>query len=400
MKLSKVRERLLDLTKSNKLLNFKEQKYTTLKIEYPSIDGIFDVVLENTSGLDVFNIEKVCKSKLGITDITKESYESVEPHIEGMYKSNSLVFYKYDNSVLSTLKNIKKKTDEYIEEKGVNILYLALGFLNYVEDNISYSAPLILIPVKIINKKLDEYNISMLDEEAILNPTLRYMLEDQYKIKLRSLSEIETPSQYLEYVKSEVKDINWYVIPEAYLGLFSFNKINMYEDLKNNESYILKNPLITNLLSENKKELPLLDSTPDTYEVVDADSTQLEAIKAILRGESIVLEGPPGCGKSQTITNIISSLLMNGKKVLFVSEKQAALNVVYDKLKKTGLSEFSLELHSTKTNKRLVIEEFRNTLLSDDIKLTNPNRDIELKDSIALNLNYYSYNSLLGLSYN
>ena len=95
----------------------------------------------------------------------------------------------------------------------------------------------------------------------------------------------------------------------------------------------------------------------DTYQTRDADSSQQEAIAAAKRGVSFVLQGPPGTGKSQTIANIIAECLSDGKRVLFVSEKMAALKVVYDRLREDGVSEFCLQAHSEQANKREVVQE-------------------------------------------
>ena len=97
-------------------------------------------------------------------------------------------------------------------------------------------------------------------------------------------------------------------------------------------------------------------------QVVDADSSQLRAIATVSQNYDLVLEGPPGTGKSQTITNLIAQALSTGKTVLFVAEKMAALEVVYRRLCAVGLGEFCLELHSTKANKRSVMQDLRNTL--------------------------------------
>ena len=93
-----------------------------------------------------------------------------------------------------------------------------------------------------------------------------------------------------------------------------------------------------------------------------ADSSQVEAISAALSEKSFVLHGPPGTGKSQTITNIIANALYRGKKVLFVAEKMAALQVVQRRLDSIGLAPFCLELHSNKAKKSSVIEQLRHTV--------------------------------------
>ncbi len=148
----------------------------------------------------------------------------------------------------------------------------------------------------------------------------------------------------------------------------------MYKDLKNNAAKILENKNVRALLGEEICENSLQDIADEKtiedsplHNVVDADSSQIEAIATARNGKSFVLQGPPGTGKSQTITNIIVECLANGKRVLFVSEKLAALNVVYDKLKKAGLEEFCLELHSYKTNKKDVITELCHTLKAPNI---------------------------------
>ncbi len=96
--------------------------------------------------------------------------------------------------------------------------------------------------------------------------------------------------------------------------------------------------------------------------MVDADSTQMAAVASALAGRSFVLQGPPGTGKSQTITNLIAAAVAAGKTVLFVSEKMAALEVVYRRLRQVGLGDFCLELHSHKSNKKEVLESLGRTL--------------------------------------
>ena len=100
----------------------------------------------------------------------------------------------------------------------------------------------------------------------------------------------------------------------------------------------------------------------DSCQVVSADSSQQDAIELSRRGESFIMQGPPGTGKSQTITNMIAQALADGRRVLFVAEKMAALQVVYRKLQDAGLSDFCLPIHSHKANKRDVLSELKRTL--------------------------------------
>ncbi|WP_159189817.1 AAA domain-containing protein, partial [Escherichia coli] len=111
-----------------------------------------------------------------------------------------------------------------------------------------------------------------------------------------------------------------------------------------------------------------IDSYPDIHDKVplidDADSSQHSALIDAIRGQNLVIEGPPGSGKSQTITNLIAAALLNGKKVLFVAEKMAALEVVKRRLDRAGLGQFCLELHSHKTHKRKVLDDINARLVS------------------------------------
>ncbi len=178
---------------------------------------------------------------------------------------------------------------------------------------------------------------------------------------------------YLNAVQKAVKNNNWTVASEVGLSLFAFLKINMYSDLDRSKENLVSNPIVRTIAGDasaaqhipeelndydfDKKLKPV-----DVFQVVDADSSQQEAILCAKKGISFVLQGPPGTGKSQTITNIIAECLADGKKVLFVSEKMAALDVVHKRLTSAGLDDFCLVLHSHKANKKAVLEQLRKSL--------------------------------------
>jgi hypothetical protein len=111
-----------------------------------------------------------------------------------------------------------------------------------------------------------------------------------------------------------------------------------------------------------EKDVDKVELPDKTYQVLDADSSQRVSIEYALRGQSFVMKGPPGTGKSQTIANIIAECIANGKSVLFVSDKMAALEVVYKRLSEVGLAHFCLELHSSKANKQQVVAELKRSL--------------------------------------
>jgi very-short-patch-repair endonuclease len=203
-------------------------------------------------------------------------------------------------------------------------------------------------------------------DHGLMIPGLDPLPEDE--------SGLDVP-QILRAVRQAVRDIDrWDVLDEARIGLFSFRKFLMWRDLTERADDLLKNPVVEHLV--NRPDQPFdpdgafprperLDEerTPtDTYCPLPADSSQLAAVFAAAEGRSFVLEGPPGTGKSQTITNLIAHCLTEGKTILFVSEKMAALNVVHRRLVSVGLGRYCLELHSNKAHKREVIGQLEEAL--------------------------------------
>ncbi len=271
------------------------------------------------------------------------------------------------------------------EESGVNILYLALGFLNWYEDKaaaIARSAPLILLPVELVrNQRTSTYDVRMRDDDVVTNLPLQQRLRDDFGIQLPEIEidELWTPSTYFEQVKAIIgPQSSWSIERDAIqLGFFSFSKLLMYRDLSIDmwpEGAIAAHALTKGLLYEGfEAEPPLFrdgerldDVLPPEkmFHVVDADASQARVIEEVRSGRNLVVQGPPGTGKSQTITNIIAAAVKEGKRVLFVAEKMAALSVVHDRLVKVGLQDICLELHSRSANKTAVLAELARTLNS------------------------------------
>lgn len=268
-----------------------------------------------------------------------------------------------------------------LAEQGVNTLFVALGFLEWCAPDTPEQlvlAPLLLLPVELQRTPLGaEYALRLIDDEMVLNPTLAYKLRQDYGLILPELPE-DTDELDIKQFFADIEQIitgsaGWQVVPAATLGLFSFLKLLMYDELARAADTIATHPILTVLAGEaSPPDLPDIaahDSRPpeQVYQVLDADASQQEAIAAARAGASFVLQGPPGTGKSQTIANIIAECLADGKRVLFVSEKMAALQVVSDRLRQCGLSEFCLDLHSHKTSKRAVLTALGAALESGDL---------------------------------
>lgn len=278
-----------------------------------------------------------------------------------------------------SLRRLEEQARLALEEQGVNTLFLALGMLHYEESRDSelvFKAPVVLLPVELIRKSARSgYHIHATGEDPIVNPALIEYLK-QYGITLPELPDSNTiPEDYdLQSLLSAASELiarkqGWAVKTDIYLGLFSFQKFVMYKDLEANGAEFALHRLIRQLvlrsggqvagLPDEIRSMALDDEFPpeSTFQVVDADSSQLRAIATCARGHDVVIEGPPGTGKSQTITNLIAQALAADKSVLFVAEKMAALEVVHNRLVQAGLGEACLELHSTKANKRIVMKE-------------------------------------------
>ncbi len=209
------------------------------------------------------------------------------------------------------------------------------------------------------------YRLQPLDEDAVFNPTLRKRLEMDFRLKLPDFdldNGFELSTAFEDIRKAIPPSSGWQVNASCHLALFHFSKLLMYSDLDQGLPALSSQPVIRALAGDPAALPPEPAGLPgpqeydaklrpeDSFQVLDADSSQQEAVQAALAGVSFVLQGPPGTGKSQTITNMIAELIANGKRVLFVSQKMAALDVVKGNLEKCGLGDRCLELHDPKKN--------------------------------------------------
>jgi very-short-patch-repair endonuclease len=276
-----------------------------------------------------------------------------------------------------------------IEEQGVNILYLAIGYLKWIDTSNNKTerfAPLLLIPVDLIRQSVsDRFAIKWREEDLQDNLSLAEKLSIEFGVTLPLISSEENDSFDLDGFFKRVRETiapipGWSVeVDSMCIGFFSFAKFLMYKDLDSASWPELNSPtqhsLIRRLLRPDvesyngeglnqwtgKEKLDELLPVVRLDHVVDADSSQTIAIELVREGRNLVIQGPPGTGKSQTITNIIATAVLDGKKVLFVAEKLAALEVVKLRLEKEGLGVLCLELHSNKAKKSAVANELKLT---------------------------------------
>ena len=287
------------------------------------------------------------------------------------------------------LRNLRRRDREWEEEQGLNVLFLALGFLNWVDaDGEQARSPLVLIPCDLERKSPREaFRLRREDDDPVANPTLSHRLSGT-EIDLPELdggsAEDASIDRYLDAVSSSVAGrVGWSVDRAIVLGTFSYSKLAMYEDLARMRRAGVGSELVRLLagggapldggsgagsatpLAEGQLAGGRLDDlldVRDQFAVLPADFSQLQAIEEARKGKNLVIHGPPGTGKSQTIANLIATLLADGKRVLFVSEKAAALDVVKRRLEECDLGVFCLDLHSDRGRRTEVYQQLRRSL--------------------------------------
>lgn len=393
-RISKWKEKLIDLSKRNRLLNFKHTKSSTLRIIDEQPPEIYRFLVHNLKTMSFLpiNINEESlpeEEKLSLEDLNEgiefKSQEFEEYEIDDLDKKHVDNFLqtklpeKEMNHVLSKISTTAKST---MDDLGYNVLFLTLGSIIWYESEDSeekYESPLLLIPIEIKRKSInDPFIINYNEDDVILNPALILKFKRDFGINLEEINLDEDeldPRSIFTQVQHKIKNKKrWKLLNNIYIGLFSFAKFVMYKDLDTYKEYIKNSSLVKTICGHNQDQITCLDEIcpvedldekikpQETYQILDADSSQQRAISVVKQNHNLVIEGPPGTGKSQTIANIIAELLSQRKKVLFVSQKIAALDVVKSRLEQNGLAPFCMELHSNKTNKKRVLQELINTL--------------------------------------
>ena len=377
--------KLLDFSMRNNLLNMRIGKRVLPFISF-AIEELEDHI---NNGEDYSILPSPADNRLlpddtGIYDsaLVREQWQRL---VLNELNNKRLRSYLNETETVNVLKHIHRTSRTALEENGANSLFLALGILKWYETDRSIKpryAPILMIPVDLIRHGGNRYVIRSRDEETIINVTLIEMIKQQFQLPMTGLTPLATDKNGVDVrqVMATMRQCimsrpRWDVLDEAVLGLFSFSKFVMWNDIHNNADQLALHPVIQALASnkvvdfaddgQEPADARQLDQSaaPDEFAIpVDVDSSQFEAIVDSGRGKSFVLHGPPGTGKSQTITNIIANALFQGKRVLFVAEKMAALEVVQKRLKAIGIAPFCLELHSNKATKRHVLEQLDKAL--------------------------------------
>ncbi|MBO4304587.1 MAG: DUF4011 domain-containing protein, partial [Lentisphaeria bacterium] len=379
-------QKLLDLSLRNRLLNVRDTKFV-IPIACTDITVLEDKIAANES-LTLGSLPDLLGEK-DLHDLSMLRNSDVKTNmdllLEHELSQQRLWTPLAPTEMYRRLTALYRQGKTDLEEGGVNTLYLAIGFIEWKvseRDEKSYLAPILLLPVRLQRKSIVEgIRITRVDGETLVNETLLELLRSQYHLTVPGLSPLPTDESgvdvklVMQIFRQSVKEMKgWEVREEARIGHFSFGKFVMWTDLTARLDILVKNPIIAHLISGGglfddgievfpPEEIEAHLDLSKLFCPLSADSSQLAAVLYSQMGKSFVLHGPPGTGKSQTITNIIAHNLALGKRVLFVSEKKAALDVVHKRLSQIGLKPFCLELHSNKSGKTEVLSQFNEALL-------------------------------------
>lgn len=382
-RLARWQRKLLDLSLRNGMLNFKPGK-RSLPLEACAPD-LEDALAEGQT-IRVLQDPNLMEGKDPRSQQLLEA--RTNEHLRTAHAAEALargnVFVKLPQNELDTrLTELFRSTRNALQEGGANTLFLAMGFLVWTRDdrpNTRFRAPLILVPVTLGRASARSgFTLQSHEDEARFNPTLVEMLRQDVQLELGiPLNELPRDDSGIDIegiwkrVRTAIKDIRgWEVSEDVVLSMFSFAKYLMWKDLSDRTEDLRKSPVVAHLLDTPREPYPSTSQFPDArrldkdytpaqvFSPLPADSSQLSAVMAAAKGKDFVLIGPPGTGKSQTIANLIAQCLAEGKHVLFVAEKIAALDVVYRRLREVGLGEFCLEIHSSKSRKLDVLSQLQ-----------------------------------------
>lgn len=374
--------RAIDFSKRNRLL------------KYPTRASSVEFYVSMEDAQQFFGTIAELKIELPYKEILKQDQDEQTQDLSKDDELSEIVLPKTNiigKKLITQLDKLRLQAKNNFDSHGLHTLFLAVGELKWKEElagrgsteaisDYDYSAPLILIPVSIKTQKAPQkMSVIEINDELYdiqINPVLKLFIQQELELRLPELPEdfsqfswedVEKLLHRFEKVLKE-KKIDSATTTKIRLGQFTFHGQQIYEDLTRNEKKILDHEFISSLCGDgqiiqseesvdasDQDEIDNFLTEEEDYTILDGDESQLRSIKAVLDGKHLVIHGPPGTGKSQTIANLIANLLARGKKVLFVCEKQVALKVVFDRLKTKGadVSDLCLPLFEHASDKKL-----------------------------------------------
>jgi hypothetical protein len=379
------RNQLLDLSLSNRLINFRIERnsYLQFPIQHDQI-GLFEDIL-NVRDINVgYYLDEQWYDVFDAFLSDRGEIHEHQANISALLSKNATVFaHVKPDRYLTTMRKFARTAKNIIDQTGVNQLYLALGSLVWTTESTARTlqsadrrrienaegvpaseqpkantlrpgeirSPLLLIPITIRPiRKANIYAMSLDDSSPIMpNFSLLEKLSRELKFELPELREpamdahgYDIPGLF-QSIRQRIaeEDRPFRVDETCAMGFFDFGNYRLWRDLGDNWQHYVKNPLVNHMVHHQNE--PFVSTAPikpvnlDLDELasmlpIPADGSQLEAIRRALSKETFILQGPPGTGKSQTIANLLFAAIRQDMRVLFVTEKSTAAEVVYDRL--------------------------------------------------------------------
>ena len=374
------KNKLLDLSLRNRLLNFRDSKQT-LPLRCLDVGALEDAL---AAGKKFRGLSLTDEDPVGNRSVSPEETQRIEEGVvRDAFERGQVAVPLTGRDMNSRFLTLYRRARSDMQEGGTNTLFLAAGFLRWKKtkgDTRTYRAPLLLVPVKLERRSAQSaYRIAHHEDDVQINATLLEFLKRDFALPVPELdgelprdeSGIDVPLIF-EIMRRKVRDVAVFqVVEELALSTFSFAKYLMWKDLVDRTDQLRTNRLVAHLIDGSEQaygesgdhppvapgEIDRRRAPREWLTPLPADSSQLAAVLAASEGRDFILVGPPGTGKSQTITNIIAQCLGEGKTVLFVAEKAAALDVVHRRLVTSGLGDAVLDLHSNKADKKSVIAQ-------------------------------------------
>ena len=348
---------LLDLSLRNPLINRTSRHAVELRVP-PALIGEFEDLVNDKEYI------ALAAGRHRPAELSDEGLQQEQARAVSLLKERTVEVELAPTERVQRLQALATSARTGVEETGANNLYLAIGALAWESDGSRLHSPLILIPVN-LERTGDDFRL-ILDETGASTPNYSFL--DRFARDTGiELTELRTPRldehgidlrATLDGVRDRLRRAGWddVVTPTVHLGLFRFSTYRMWKDLEDHWSTIAANPLVAHLMSAGRqqdfvdpagpadRDLDIDEATQNLP--LAADSTQARIVADAVAGRSLVVEGPPGTGKSQTVSNLIFRALATGRTIMFVAEKKSALDVVARRLREeTGIGDLLLNLH-------------------------------------------------------
>lgn len=368
---------LLDMSYANPLLRRKNSSSIGIHIPNGAL-GLFEDKIADGRSLRLVahdEIEQIHREQGARTaaDIEPEAIRTI------LEREGRLFVALPEREYQRRLKSLARRSKTAVEETGSDNLYLTLGTLEWTDGGRKGSAPLFLVPIRLTGGRgVVPFSIEIDDSrERVPNYCLIEKLKVSYGL---NIPELEIPEEdesgidvagALGAIRTAIlrarNTVGFHVEETAYLALLQFSTLEMWQDLRTNWRQFMKRPAVRHLVENAggifQDGITVPDPQPQdearTFLPIPADGSQIDAVRWAAAGKTFILEGPPGTGKSQTITNLIANSMAMGKKVLFVAEKSAALEVVRRRLESVGLGVFSLDVHGRTQTVAAVRDQLR-----------------------------------------